>query len=165
METEAMSNPQRAELAVGSEMDTVRFGDFELEFCRGDLKHKGTPVSLRPQAATVLVLLVRNAGRVVSRTDLRRVLWQEAHVESDLAINQIIRQIRAALGDDGREQRYIETLAKRGYRFRAPVSVGAVESAYPAPHGRRWGYFGAGMLTAFGLPILFLLLCILLAFN
>jgi len=68
------------------------------------------------------VELVANAGRLVSREDLHQKLWpSDTFVDFDVGLNSAIRKLRQALNDDAENPRYIETLAKRGYRFMAPV--------------------------------------------
>jgi TolB-like protein/Tfp pilus assembly protein PilF len=108
----------------------LRFGPFQLDVTTGELRKSGDPVKLPPQPARVLALLVRNAGRLVTRDDIRSEVWQtDTFVDFEQGLNYCIKQIRAALGDDARAPMYIETLQRRGYRFLAPVERG---SAGPA---------------------------------
>lgn len=99
----------------------VRFGGFELDLARQELHREGQPVAIQHQPLRMLVLLVQEAGRVVSRDAIRDEIWGHSHLEVDQSINFGIRQIRAALGDDARRPRYIETVPRRGYRFIAPL--------------------------------------------
>jgi DNA-binding winged helix-turn-helix (wHTH) protein len=111
--------------------DTVlRFGPFQLDVTAGELRKSGDPVKLPPQPARVLAILVRNSGRLVTRDDIRSEVWRkDTFVDFEQGLNYCIKQIRAALGDDARAPKYIETLQRRGYRFLAPVERA---SAHPA---------------------------------
>ena len=109
-----------------------RFGPFELSEREAELRENGVRVKLQEQSFRVLVELVGNAGRIVTREDLQQKLWPaDTFVDFDVGLNSVIRKLRHALNDDADEPRYIETLAKRGYRFIAPVAdvVAAVPSA------------------------------------
>ena len=105
-------------------MDSTRlhFGIFELAPDTGKLAREGVPVRLQPQPAKVLALLVRRAGEVITREDLRREVWGDGtHVDFDRGLNFCIAQIRTALGDSAESPRYLQTIPKQGYRFIAPV--------------------------------------------
>ena len=100
----------------------MRFGLFELDLDRQELRRDGVPCRLQPQPFTVLAKLVGVGNRVVTREELRRELWgKETFVDFEQGLNYCIRQIRAALGDDAQNPRYIETIPRKGYRFIAPV--------------------------------------------
>jgi TolB-like protein/tetratricopeptide (TPR) repeat protein len=86
------------------------------------LRKGSSSVHLPPQPARVLALLAGRPRELVTRGELREQVWGgDTYVEFDQALNFCIRKIRAALGDDAEAPRYIETLARRGYRFIAPV--------------------------------------------
>lgn len=109
-------------------METPRtraFGDFELDLDTGELRRNGVPVPLQRQPARVLAVLVARAGTLVSREDLKDAVWT-AHtfVDFNRGLNYCIRHLRAALGDDAKAPRFIETVARQGYRFVAPVNAG-----------------------------------------
>lgn len=99
----------------------VRFGGFELDPATGELWRHGEPVYLPPQPARLLALLARTPGRIVSRDRIQDEVWSDTVVEFDQAINNAIRQVRDALGDDASDPRFIETVPRRGYRFIARV--------------------------------------------
>jgi DNA-binding winged helix-turn-helix (wHTH) protein/Tol biopolymer transport system component len=102
---------------------TFRFGPFELSVRDGQLRKNGNRIRLQEQPFQVLVELLVNAGRVVTREQLQQKLWPaDTFVDFDVGLNTAIRKIRQALGDDAEEPRYIETLARRGYRFVVPVN-------------------------------------------
>ena len=105
-----------------AEQSSIRFGEFELELRSGELRKDGSPVKLQPQPLKVLALLVANAGRLVTREEIQRAVWDgETFVDFEHGLNFCIKQIRAALGDNAQAPLYIETLPRRGYRFIAPV--------------------------------------------
>jgi DNA-binding winged helix-turn-helix (wHTH) protein len=85
----------------------------------GELRDQdGAVVPLEPQPARVLAALVTRPGSLVTRQELRASVWPEdTHVAFDQGLNYCIRQVRAALGDNARQPVFIETVARRGYRF------------------------------------------------
>ena len=100
-----------------------RFGPFELSEREGELRKSGVRIKLQEQPFRVLVELVINSGKLVSREDLHNKLWSaDTFVDFDVGLNSAIRKLRQALNDDAESPHYIETLAKRGYRFIAPVA-------------------------------------------
>lgn len=113
---------------------TFRFGAFELSESEGELRKNGVPIKLQEQPFRVLLELVANAGKVVSREDLQQKLWPaDTFVDFDVGLNTAIRKLRQALNDDVDHPHYIETLARRGYRFVAQVAVTAPEQAKAEP--------------------------------
>ena len=100
-----------------------RFGVFELDASSGELRRNGTVVKLREQPARILLLLLENAGEMVSREQLRQHLWpSDTFVDFDHSVNSAVMKLREALGDSADKPLYIETIPKKGYRFVAPVS-------------------------------------------
>ena len=109
---------------------SCEFGPFQLDVTTGELRHSGDPVKLPPQPARVLTILARNPGRLVTRDDIRSEIWRtDTFVDFEQGLNYCIKQIRAALGDDARAPKYIETLQRRGYRFLAPVEPASARPA------------------------------------
>lgn len=101
-----------------------RFADFELDAETGELTRRGEAVPLPPQAARLLALLVERPGSLVTREEIRRCLWPpDTHVEAELGINYAVRRIRRALDDESANPTFVETLPRRGYRFRSPVET------------------------------------------
>ncbi|HEX8926586.1 MAG TPA: winged helix-turn-helix domain-containing protein [Terriglobales bacterium] len=99
-----------------------RFGVFEAEEDSGELRRQGTRVKVNAQAFQVLLMLLQNSGEVVSRESIQRQLWPEGtFVDFEHGVNSAVNRIREALGDSAAQPRYVETLARRGYRFLAPV--------------------------------------------
>jgi cholera toxin transcriptional activator len=100
----------------------ARFGVFELDLSSGELRKSGVRLRLQEQPFQVLALLLERAGKVVTRDELRQKLWpSNTFVDFDHSLNTAINKVREALGDSASTPRYVETLARRGYRFIAPV--------------------------------------------
>ena len=108
---------------VIARLDTlVRFGVFTLDRATGELTREGRRVPLQDQPARVLAYLVAHHGQLVTRDELRRLLWPDGtFVDFNTGLHVSISKIRNALGDSATRPRFIETLPKRGYRFVAPV--------------------------------------------
>ena len=102
-------------------MTILSFGPFRLDPRTLELSKDGQSVAIRPQPCRVLAILASRPGELVTRAELAAALWPGVHVRVDLGLNSCLKQVRAAIGDDADEPRWIETLARRGYRF-----VGAV---------------------------------------
>lgn len=111
----------------------LRFGVFEMDLRTGELRQSGTLVRLSPQAYKVLALLASRPGELVTREEIRRQIWGEnTFVDYEQGLRVAIKKIRAALRDNPRAPRYIETLSRRGYRFIAPVNSTEVRNGNPA---------------------------------
>jgi len=117
---------------------TFRFAEFELSERDGELRKNGLRIRLQEQPFQVLSELLANAGNVVTREQLQQKVWPaDTFVDFDVGLNTAIRKIRHALDDDADHPRYIETAAKRGYRFLGPVKAQNEPSAQQAaaiPH-------------------------------
>ncbi len=111
----------------------VTFGDYEFDDSRFELRHRGVRVPLEPQAFNVLAYLVRHRERVVSKEELMDDVWG-GRFASESAVTSRIKQIRQAVGDDGKRQAVLRTVHSRGYQFVATVSgeADAVESTVVA---------------------------------
>src|SRR5438477_8846060 len=97
-----------------------RFGEFTLDGDQKVLLRNDSPLPLAPKVFDTLLILLDNRGRIVQKEELMKHLWPNSFVEeSNLTFN--IQQLRKALGDNAREPRFIETVARRGYRFIAEV--------------------------------------------
>ena len=111
----------------------ARFGVFELDLSAGELRKNGVKLRLQGQPFQVLALLLERAGDVVTREELQQRLWpSDTFVDFDHSLNTAINKVREALGDSASSPRYVETLARRGYRFIAPLQAEAVREASPA---------------------------------
>ncbi len=118
----------------------LRFGVFELDLRAGELRKHGIRVRLQEQPLRVLVMLLEHPGEVVTREELQKKLWPaDTFVDFDHGLNKAVNKIREALGDSAESPRFVETVARRGYRFLAEVkaadsaSVRSPELA-PEPH-------------------------------
>ena len=102
------------------------FGVFELDLSAGELRKNGAKLRLQGQPFQVLALLLERAGEVVTREELQQKLWpSDTFVDFDHSLNTAINKVREALGDSASSPRFVETLARRGYRFIAPVRAEA----------------------------------------
>src|SRR6201997_4094456 len=100
----------------------VRFGVFEIDLTAGELRKNGVKLRLQGQPLQVLTMLLERPGEVVTREELQQKLWaSDTFVDFDHSLNTAINKVREALGDSASSPRYVETLARRGYRFIAPV--------------------------------------------
>jgi TolB-like protein/Tfp pilus assembly protein PilF/DNA-binding winged helix-turn-helix (wHTH) protein len=153
-----------------------RFGKFELLASVGELRTKDACVRLQEKPLLLLTVLVENPQRLVTRAQLRERMWDsETFVDYELGINVAIKKLRDALGDSAENPTFIQTVAKKGYRFLVPVEVISPELAAPGssasdivinspalPHAtpspkhpvrRRWLFaaLATGVLSALGL--------------
>ena len=100
----------------------VRFGEFEIDERAGELRKEGIKVRLQEQPLQILQILLEHPGEVVTREELRKRVWPtDTFVDFDHGINNAVKRLREALSDTAETPRYIETLPRRGYRFKAAV--------------------------------------------
>jgi TolB-like protein/DNA-binding winged helix-turn-helix (wHTH) protein/Flp pilus assembly protein TadD len=113
----------------------LRFGAFEADLRTGQLTRSGSRVRLQDQPFQVLAALLEKPGELVTREELRSRIWPRTVVDFDHGLNKAISKIRDALGDSGDNPRFVETVARRGYRFLAAVApVESTDGATaPAP--------------------------------
>jgi len=113
-----MGEVQRAGKSIGR----YRFGVFEADAATGELRKQGIRIKLHVQPFQMLVMLLEKPGVVVTREEIAAHLWPAGtFVDYEHGVNSAMNRIREALGDKARNARFIETLARRGYRFVAPV--------------------------------------------
>ena len=99
-----------------------RFGVFEVDSTTGELRRKGVRVKLHSQPFQVLFMLPERPGEMLTREKISRELWpQGTFVDYEHGVNSAVNRLREALGDKASNPRFVETLARRGYRFVAPV--------------------------------------------
>jgi len=125
----------------------ARFGVFELDLRSAELRRDGILIKLQEQPFRLLVFLLEHAGEVVTREEVRRTLWPSEFVDFDHSLNTAVRKLRAALDDSAENPRFVETLARRGYRFIAPVSWSGSEPIV-ASHESRTRTIAAGLVLA-----------------
>jgi DNA-binding winged helix-turn-helix (wHTH) protein len=112
---------------------TFRFAVYEADVRTGELRKQGNRVRLQEQPFQVLVMLLERPGELVTREEIRQRLWgAETFVDFDHSLNTAINKLRETLNDSPTEPRYIETLARRGYRFIAAVETAGSAGAAPA---------------------------------
>ena len=125
-------------MLMGELLD-FRFADFEIDVARHELRRAGAVVHIEPQVFDLIVLLVKNRERIVSKDELIEAIWQ-GRIISEAALSSRISAARRALGDSGNDQSLIRTLHKRGFRFvgdveevAAAAAVAAAEAAAAQP--------------------------------
>src|SRR5260370_7471910 len=97
------------------------FDQFRIDVTERLLLHEGTPLALPPKAFDILLALVQQRGHVLEKRELIETVWPDTFIEVN-NLTQYISALRKVLADDRRGQQYIDTVARRTYRFLAPVS-------------------------------------------
>lgn len=119
-------------MAVPQSSKVIRFGVFELDCNTGELRKNGVKLRFQGQPLQVLTILLERAGEVVTREELQQKLWaSDTFVDFDHSLNTAINKVREVLGDSASSPRYVETLARRGYRFIAPLRNDEPAAAMP----------------------------------
>jgi TolB-like protein/DNA-binding winged helix-turn-helix (wHTH) protein/tetratricopeptide (TPR) repeat protein len=107
----------------------VRFGVYEFACHRQELRKAGIRIRLEGQPLAILQVLLERAGELVTREELQKKLWpKDTFVDFDHSLNAAVKRLRAALNDSADQPRYVETLARRGYRFIAPLNAADAET-------------------------------------
>src|ERR1017187_5374807 len=102
----------------------IRFGVFEADLRAGELRKCGIRIKLQSQPFKLLAILLSHPGEIVTRDELQQQIWgSETVVNFDHSLGTAVNKVREALSDSAENPHYIETLAKRGYRFIAPVQL------------------------------------------
>ncbi len=109
-----------------NEVPSVRyqFGDYELDASERALRHRGRACRVQPKVFALIHFLILHRARVVAKETLFREIWPDAYVGT-ASLTRLVKEARRAVGDDGREQRVIQTLHGYGYRFVAEVEATA----------------------------------------
>src|SRR5690349_22535530 len=106
--------------------------EIELDLGRYELRRRGRPVRLEKKPMELLIFLVGRREQLVSRKEIVTKLWRsDLFIDTEPNINNIVRKIRTALGDDSAKPRFLETVVGKGYRFVGPVRV--IDARYPQP--------------------------------
>jgi Tol biopolymer transport system component/DNA-binding winged helix-turn-helix (wHTH) protein len=140
----------------------VRFGAFEVDLEAAELRKAGIRLRLQEQPFQVLVALLEHPDRVVSREELIRRLWPDGTiVDFDRGLNAAVTRLRQVLTDSADTPRYVETIARRGYRFIAPIEAARAEPVRMAPvavpsRGRSpiWNWAVAALLLVTGATVI-----------
>ncbi len=110
----------------------IRFGVFELDLREGELRRCGVKLKLQDKPFALLAILLERPGEVITRETLREKLWPaDTFVDFDHSLSIAVNKLRTVLGDNADNPRFIETLARRGYRFVAPVHARALIDEAP----------------------------------
>src|SRR5688500_8090563 len=111
-------------------LNVKRFGTFEVDLRARELRKGGVRIRLQDQPFEILLMMLERPGEVVTRDELRERLWPAGtYVDFEHSLNAAVKRLRAALGDDADNPRFVETLPRRGYRFIAPLDT--AEPAVP----------------------------------
>ncbi len=142
-----------------------RFGVFELDLRAAELRKNGVKLRLQDQPYQVLLKLLEHHGEIVSREELRSILWHEdTFVDFETGLNTAIKRLRETLGDSADSPTFIETLPRRGYRFIATVErpVGE-DSGIPGPSSPPESSAGKNLLKRTGViagVVVLVLICV-----
>ena len=131
----------------------IRFGFFEVDANTGELRREGIKVRLQEQPLQILQILLEHPGEVLTREELRKRVWPaDTFVDFDHGINNAIKRLREALADSAETPKFVETVARRGYRFigRLEATAGGMESLAVLPlenlsHDPEQEYFADGL--------------------
>src|SRR5882757_5817680 len=121
----------------GSEVGRIiRFGVFEIDLQSGELRRDGLKVRLQEQPFQILAMLIERPGEMVTREDLCSKLWPaDTFVDFDHSLNAAVKRLRDALGESAETPIFIETLARRGYRF---IGNAEMPAGIPSAPRRPW---------------------------
>jgi eukaryotic-like serine/threonine-protein kinase len=127
----------------------VRFGSFEVSFPSREVRKHGVRVRLPGQPFDILAILLERAGDVVTREELRQRLWPaDTFVDFEHGMNSAVKKLRSALGDSADHPLYIETLARVGYRFIAPLDqTGSTSNPVSTRLAMRWNVVGPAAIA------------------
>src|SRR5439155_16993037 len=111
-------------LVSAQKISIYRFGAFELDLRTAELRKNGVKLKLQEQPRQVLVHLLQRPGELVSRDDLRSLLWtDDTFVDFEIGLNTAVKRLRETLGDAANNPKFVGTLPRRGYKFIAPVEI------------------------------------------
>jgi DNA-binding winged helix-turn-helix (wHTH) protein len=134
LEFEALSDTLTGEMTDPQSARRYRFGVFEADAATGELRRQGIRVKLNAQPFQVLLMLLERPGELLTRDEISRELWTDGtFVDYEHGVNSAVNRIREALGDSASNPRFVETLARRGYRFLAPVERISLNGHPPPP--------------------------------
>jgi DNA-binding winged helix-turn-helix (wHTH) protein len=135
----------------------VQFGVYQADLCTGELRKHGRKIRLTGRPFQILALLLERPGELLTREEIRTRLWPaDTFVDFEHGMNSAIRKVRDALGDSAKRPRFVETLARRGYRFIAApeiihhVSPTGALSASPVVSANEWVGKEAKVIDASG---------------
>ena len=121
-------------MAESTSIRRFRFGTYEADAATGELRRQGLRVKLNAQPFQLLLLLLERPGQLLTREEISAQLWPDGtFVDFDHGLNSAVNRIREALHDSAANPRFVETLARRGYRFIAPVEAVSLMAAAAQP--------------------------------
>lgn len=128
-----------------------QFGAFVVDLRAGELRKDGVTVALQEKPFRVLCALVERAGSLVTREELRTLVWTGSFVEFDHGLNVAVSKLREVLEDSASQPRFIETVPRRGYRFIAEVAEESPRAEFAEP--RRWWVWAAAGVVLLALTL------------
>jgi DNA-binding winged helix-turn-helix (wHTH) protein len=118
---------------AGQSSHQIRFGEFTLDLETAELRNNGHWSTLQGQPFQILLILLEQPGRLVTRDELKKRLWpSDTFVDFDHGLNKAVNRLREALDDSADHPKFIETLPRRGYRFSGRVEA-VVERSFKPP--------------------------------
>src|SRR4029077_19183531 len=123
----------------------LRFGVFEVDLRACELTKRGLRIRLQEQPFEVLAMLLAKPGELVTREELQKKLWGQTVVDFDHGLDKAVNKIREALGDSAENPRFVETVARRGYRFLADATPIEDDELVPPSESRRIGLTDAAL--------------------
>jgi DNA-binding winged helix-turn-helix (wHTH) protein len=134
----------------------VKFGVFEVDLDKGEVRKSGLKLRLRGQPFQVLSILLEHPGEVVTREEFQQQLWtnDDTFVDFEHGLNAVVNRLREVLGDLPDNPRFIETIPRRGYRWMLPVD-GMEDRSIPAGPRHRWRWLplAVALLSGIGLTV------------
>ena len=132
----------------------VRFGVFEVDLDKGEVRKSGLKLRLRGQPFQVLSILLEHPGEVVTREEFQRRLWtnDETFVDFEHGLNAVVNRLREVLGDSPENPHFIETVPRRGYRWMLPVD-GMEDRSIPATTRHRWRWLPLAVALLLGIGL------------
>src|SRR5215470_11219651 len=128
--------PLGSPLSANTSSRVIRFATFEVNLQTGELRRRGQRIKIQEQPFQVLAALLERPGEIVTREELRSKLWSaDTFVDFDHSLNAAIKRLRDALGESADTPVFIETLARRGYRF---IGMVGTPAANPLVRPGRW---------------------------
>ncbi|MGA3301415.1 MAG: winged helix-turn-helix domain-containing protein, partial [Candidatus Acidiferrales bacterium] len=106
---------------TATSLGAFRFGVFEMDLQDRELRKRGVRLKLETKPLQILELMLERPGEIITRKQIQERLWSDTYVLFDYSVNTAVNKLRLALGDSAENPRFIETVARRGYRFIANV--------------------------------------------
>src|SRR5258708_40342394 len=145
-------------MATPPGLQPIRFDVFEVDLRAGELRKHGIKIRLQEQPFLILQTLLETPGRIVTREELQKKIWPgDTFVDFDHGLHAAVNRLRQALGDAADSPRFVQTVARRGYRFigriqvpaEAPLGIRVVSQPVNLPRRRVTGKWWASPLVGF----------------